>query len=142
MRDPIEDLQSYKRHRCMESIFKGIEGLIIQAHGDAVEAGWYKDPETGAPIAETPERCGSRIALMHSELSEALEGVRKDKMDDHLPHRKSEEVELADLVIRVADYCGARRLDLAGAIIEKMEYNRNRADHKLENRAKEGGKRF
>jgi NTP pyrophosphatase (non-canonical NTP hydrolase) len=82
------------------------------------------------------------IALIHSELSEALEGVRKNKQDDHLPHRKSEEVELADALIRIFDYCGGFGLDLQGAFEEKTAYNAKRADHKLENRAAEGGKQF
>jgi hypothetical protein len=33
-------------------------------------------------------------------------------------------------------------LDLANAVLDKLDYNQNRADHKLENRAKEGGKKF
>jgi hypothetical protein len=33
-------------------------------------------------------------------------------------------------------------LDLANAVLDKLDYNQNRADHKLENRVKEGGKRF
>jgi NTP pyrophosphatase (non-canonical NTP hydrolase) len=85
---------------------------------------------------------GEMIALMHSELSEMLEGVRKNKMDEHLPHRKSEEVELADLFIRAFDYAGAHGLDLAGAFTEKMVYNAQREDHKHENRAQPGGKQF
>ncbi len=52
------------------------------------------------------------------------------------------EVELADAVIRIFDLAGALGLDVAGAITEKMEYNLNRADHKLENRSKENGKSF
>lgn len=80
--------------------------------------------------------------LMVSEIAEAMEGERKDLMDDHLPGRKMAEVEMADAVIRIADYCGAHGYDLAGAIIEKLAYNAQRADHKLENRAKVGGKTF
>jgi NTP pyrophosphatase (non-canonical NTP hydrolase) len=85
---------------------------------------------------------GELIALMHSELSEALEGVRKNKADDHLPHRSSEEVELADTIIRIMDYCGAYNFDIGGAIAEKLEYNKQRLDHKRENRSKKDGKRF
>lgn len=102
-------------------------------------AGWWTDMHTGEPIYRND---GELICLMHSELSEALEGVRKDKYDDHLPHRKSVEVELADCVIRIMDYCGARGLDLGGAMEEKLAYNKRRSDHKLENRRKSDGKRF
>ena len=82
------------------------------------------------------------IALMHSELSECLEAIRKDLPDDKLPHRSGEEVELADLLIRVFDYAGAHGLDLEGAYQEKRAYNAQRADHKLSERAKQGGKKF
>ena len=67
---------------------------------------------------------------------------RKRLMDDHLPHRKMVEVELADAVIRIADLAEYLDLDLGGAVMEKLEYNRTRADHKPENRAKAGGKAF
>lgn len=71
-----------------------------------------------------------------------MEGYRKDLPDDKLPHRPMLEVELADAVIRIADLCGFLGLDLAGAIIEKIAYNANRADHKPETRAAGGGKKF
>ena len=47
------------------------------------------------------------LALIHSEISEALEADRKDLMDDKLPHRKMAEVEMADTAIRVLDVMGA-----------------------------------
>jgi len=49
---------------------------------------------------------------------------------------------LADVVIRVFDLAGAMGLDLGGAVAEKLTYNSTRADHRPENRALEGGKRF
>jgi NTP pyrophosphatase (non-canonical NTP hydrolase) len=85
---------------------------------------------------------GTMIALIHSELSEALEGLRKDLMDDHLPHRKMVEVEMADVLIRLFDFCDYFRLDLGNATVEKDEYNKKRSDHKFENRMAEGGKKF
>lgn len=68
----------------------------------------------------------ARIALIHSELSEMVEGIRKDAMDDKLPHRKQEEVELADTLIRMEDYAGTYHLDLGGAREEKEAYNLSR----------------
>lgn len=122
-----------------KKIHTGITDLVSVAHGAAREAGWYTAPKTGRPIKRNiPEM----IALIHSELSEALEAYRKTRMDDHLPHRLGIEVEMADAVIRIADLSGHLGLDLAGAILEKMAYNAKREDHKIENRKKSGGKAF
>jgi NTP pyrophosphatase (non-canonical NTP hydrolase) len=100
---------------------------------------WWKDVRTGEPIQRN---FGELIALCHSELSEALEGHRKNLMDDKLPHRKMAEVELADCVIRIFDMCAALGMDLEGAFEEKMAYNAQREDHKPENRVKVGGKAY
>lgn len=69
---------------------------------------------------------GNQIALMHGELSEAHEGLRKNLMDDKLTHRNAVEVELADVVIRIMNYAKERNLDVAGAIVEKAAFNRTR----------------
>lgn len=63
-------------------------------------------------------------------------------MDDKLSHRKMLEVELADTVIRVCDLAGGLELDLGGAIAEKLAFNTQRPDHKLDHRQGSGGKSY
>lgn len=125
-----------------ELMIKGIEIAQAICHGNSSKAGWWHDLETGEPVINRPHVIGEKIALIHSEVSEAMEGHRKNLMDDKLPHRKMIEVEFADAVIRILDLCGAMELDIAGAIAEKLEYNSNREDHKIENRKSENGKKY
>ena len=108
-------------------------------HQRSLNAGWYTDAATGQPIQRN---VGEMLALIHSEISEALEGYRKKLMDDHLPDRCMIEVELADAMIRIADLAGYLRLDIGGAIDEKLAYNLKRSDHKPEARAAKNGKAF
>jgi NTP pyrophosphatase (non-canonical NTP hydrolase) len=123
----------------MLSFTPELNRFVYFCHQRAVDAGWYRDPATLEPIKRNvPEM----LALVHSEVSEALEGYRKNLQDDHLPHRKMVEVELADAMIRIADLAGYLRLDLGDEIEEKLSYNAKRPDHRLENRAKLGGKTF
>jgi len=110
-------------------------------HAISKKAGWYTDLATGKTLEPSVELSAMKLVLIHSEVTEAWEGARKDLMDDHLPHRKMEEVELADVLIRVFDYAGFMGYDLGGAMIEKMKYNQNREDHKIENRLAKGGKK-
>lgn len=100
---------------------------------------WWQDPRTGEPIKRNK---GELLALIHSEISECLEGERKNLMDDKLPHRKMAEVELVDAIIRILDYAGGFGYDLQGAYDEKMAYNAVRQDHKHEARIIAGGKQF
>ena len=69
---------------------------------------------------------GEMIALIHSELSEALEGYRKGLQDDHLPQYSSLEVELADTIIRIMDMTHGLNLNVASALLDKLEYNTTR----------------
>lgn len=123
----------------MSAMYNGLVELQKICHDAAVKCGWWTDLATGEPAKRN---VGELLCLIHSEVSEAMEADRKGLMDDKLKHRKGIEVELADAVIRIADLAGGLNLDLAGAIIEKLAYNANRADHKIENRRKEGGKAY
>ncbi len=131
-----------------ETVRRSVAALVSACHNIALNAGWWTNVKTGESMSGydadgNPKRnIGELLALVHSELSEALEGARKGLMDEHLPHRKSLEVELADAVIRIFDMAGGLCLDLPGAIVEKLAYNARRADHKIENRAADGGKKF
>ena len=126
----------------IDMMVKGVAGLQAGCHRLAAQSGWWNAKDGTRIDPADPNVFATKIALIHSEVSEALEGGRKGKPDDHLPHRSSVEVEFADALIRIFDTAGAMHLDLAGAIVEKLAYNQQRADHKLANRAAEGGKVF
>jgi hypothetical protein len=173
-------------------------GLAKSIHANNVKVGWWEGSQ--ACIFQ-------KIQMASTEIAEATEGARKNLMDDKLPHRKMEEVELADVFIRVLDVGGRmdlryvvswietewcdssksvgmqhlginkaliqfavqvyrdspapvlskyystiincilivasnRNYDIMAAVHEKMGFNATRADHKLENRAKDNGKSF
>ena len=90
--------------------------LCHRAHENARKKGFW----------DAPRNKGEMIALMHSELSEMLEGIRKPGPDSHCPEFTSEEIELADLLIRAFDYAEAHNLRLLEAIIAKMDFNEGR----------------
>lgn len=117
--------------------FDSLNDLAAHIHAENVRAGWW---DGHAP--NEPEFAAVKIALIHSEVSELLEGVRKGHNDEHLPHRRSEEVEAADLLIRLLDLAGAREWDLDGAVADKRAYNRHRLDHSRTAREAVGGKKF
>ena len=127
-----------------------LKKLQENIHQGNVDAGWWTDLDTLQSLAEECRirtRFGKalvaeKLALIHSEVSEAMEGARKNLMDDKLPHRKMIEVELADALIRILDLAGALHLDLAGAIQEKLAFNKTREDHQIENRMKDNGKAY
>jgi hypothetical protein len=116
-----------------------VNTLVDVCYKASYAGGWHTAVGTGQLLDRNR---AEMLCLIHSEISEAMEGERKGLMDDHLPNRPMPEVELADAVIRIADYCGRWGYDLGGAIVEKLAYNAQRADHKQENRLKNGGKKF
>lgn len=115
-----------------------IKTLVAKAHENAVKHGFWE------PILEF----GTAIALIHTELSEALEEMRagnRIRPGSPTPMKyysgggyvatdptkccvkpEGVAVELADAVIRIADLCGHLGIDLEAAIVEKMTYNEGR----------------
>lgn len=112
-----------------------LDQLCAETHESNRKAGWW-DQESNTLVVPT------KIALIVSECSEALEGHRKGLKDDKLPHREMVAVELADVLIRVFDLAGFLGIPLGTILEEKAAYNQSRLDHKPENRAKVGGKKY
>lgn len=114
-----------------------LSGLASEVH--AANQHWWHSPKTGRPLKRNK---GEMLCLIHSEISEAMEGARKGLKDDHLPHRAMEEVELADALIRILDYAHGHGFDIGAAVYEKLVYNRTRADHSKAARLSKNGKKW
>jgi NTP pyrophosphatase (non-canonical NTP hydrolase) len=74
---------------------------------------------------QDPMVASQKICLMHAELSEMLEAIRKDPHAacEKVPEITCEEEEAADLFLRLLDYCVARRIDLAYVAEKKHQFN-------------------
>lgn len=93
---------------------QGIEHLAMRIHQTAVEHGFW-------PEGRNDAEC---IALMHSELSEALEALRSgDPPSEKIPGHSNLAEELADAVIRILDFAHAKGINLGDAMLAKMAHN-------------------
>lgn len=88
-----------------------------EVHENAIAKGWW----------EKPQGTAESIALMHSELSEALEADRAgNPPDDKIPEFSGIEAELADCIIRILDFSTGLGYDVIGAMVAKAEFNKTR----------------
>ena len=119
-------------------IVESLKMLADVCYSASKRGNWWHDIESGDALERNKLEM---LMLIVSEVSEACEGVRKGINDDHLPQYRMEDVEIADALIRCFDYIGGHGLESAEAFADKLIYNANRADHKVSNRLKEGGKK-
>ena len=122
-----------------DRIIQAVSTLTDICHSASRNAGWWHDIKTGESLKRNK---GEMLMLMVSELAEAMEADRKSLQDDHLPQYDGVSVEMADCLIRICDFVGGFGLKTAEAMADKIEYNANRADHKIENRLKDNGKKY
>lgn len=100
--------------------------MTTVVHDNAIKHGWWEEDRND----------GEMIALMHSELSECLEGLRAgNPPSDKIPEFSCAEEELSDCIVRIMDTAKARGYNIGAAIVAKHLYNLKRS-------YKHGGKTF
>jgi len=106
--------------------YSAVTEMQKEVHETAKSKGWH----------DTKREDGTLIALIHGEVSEVMEALRRgNPKDEKFPEYTEAEVEMADIIIRCLDMCEANGWNVAGAILAKAEYNKGRS-------FKHGGKAF
>ncbi len=104
---------------------KTIKQWAEEVHANAVAHGWWD-----RVLELTPSQCLEKHMLIVSEIAEATEQVRLGApglyFDVNTGKPEGEEVELADAIIRILDYCEFKGIDIEEAIKTKHEYNLSR----------------
>lgn len=106
---------------------RAFNDMAESVHATAVSKGWWDGGDRND---------GEAIALMHAELSEALEALREgNPASEKAAGFTAVEEELADTIIRIMDLSVWRGWDVAGALAAKAQYNTGR-------QYRHGGKQF
>ena len=113
-----------------QEVLDSITKLRDECYEVSKSKGWWDDDK---------RTFGDFISLMHSELSEALEEFRNGHIPTEIyyankdivnmkPFSKPEgiPIELADVIIRIMDFCGGYNIDIASALDDKIRYNKTR----------------
>ncbi|MHC1766149.1 MAG: hypothetical protein AB9869_17915 [Verrucomicrobiia bacterium] len=116
-------------------LIDGLFALQEKIHDIALDKGWWLARRAIVAAGITDEgreraQCAVQaeaIALMHTELSEALEALRHgNPKDDKIPVFSGVEAELADVIIRILDFAEGYDMNVIEALFAKIDHNQTR----------------
>jgi len=115
--EPLRMFHTPYGHSDEESFVFFFNRIQAKAHANAIAKKFWDDNRSD----------GESIALIHSEVSESLEGLRNgNPPDDKVPQHGNAQTELGDAVIRIMDFAEKHGWNVAQAMIDKMAFNASR----------------